>query len=201
MQTENTEAVLDHGYLVSCVLPSLPLPSACRGYGLPAGLVRDWKGKKSYAGRALDSLSLLLLPAYERVGKLLLSQKREVHGSPLPWELQPEWQLPAWCPWDLWGRYTVQVTYISCCLLWPCCWDSWVPLGDQCGGPARALGARAWPSWCEQSGIPSSVTALLKCCLPLEKILGCCAWDPPSVGASTHDMQLPWHSSKPGSRP
>lgn len=69
MQTENTEAVLDHGYLVSCVLPSLPLPSACRGYGLPAGLVRDWKGKKSYAGRALDSLSLLLLPAYERVGK------------------------------------------------------------------------------------------------------------------------------------
>ncbi|KAF4803112.1 hypothetical protein TURU_020684 [Turdus rufiventris] len=48
-----------------------------RGYGLPAGLVRDWKGKKSYAGRALDSLSLLLLPAYERVGKLLLSQKRE----------------------------------------------------------------------------------------------------------------------------
>lgn len=44
-------------------------------------------------------------------------QKREVHGSPLPQELQPEWQLPAWCPRNLWGgRCAVQVSCCSCCL-------------------------------------------------------------------------------------
>lgn len=119
MQTENTKAVLKDDNFVSCVLPPLPLPAACRGHGLPGGLLRDWVGKKSYGGQGPGSLSLLLSPA-----ALFLSSSSQSGSFQLGIHQ------------DLWGsRFTVQVTYLSYCLcavLLGQLGPSWAPVWGSC---------------------------------------------------------------------
>lgn len=190
MQTEHTEAVLEDDNFVSCVLPPLPLPAACRG---PAGWVGDWVGKKSCVGQ-----DLVLCPHCCHMLTTESAAFAEERGAWFPSSSGAPARVAAasLVSTGAVGQEMHCAGHLPLLLpLWLCCWDSWVPPGDQCGGPARALGERAWPRWCEQSGIPLSY------CLSLEKILGHRVWDAPLVGAGTREMQLPWHSSKPGSSP
>lgn len=151
MQTENTEAVLDDG----CFLCASPTAS-------PFCLQRLWTS--SWLGEGLDgqeelcragtwfSVSAACLPKSGEIAAF--AEERSAlfpSSSGAPARVAAAILVSMGSVGQVHCTGTAQVTYISCCLLWPCCWDSWVPLGDQCGGPVRALGARAWPSWCEQA--------------------------------------------------
>lgn len=117
-------------------------------------------------------LALLLFPAHQGLGKLL----------PFAEERGEWFSSSSGAPARVAAASLVSTEPVGremCCAgllllllsLWPCCWDRWVPLGGECGGPVRALGPRAWPRWVSRKAFPVLCQFFLTVVYPLRKFL------------------------------